>query len=264
MTDHELWSAIEIVSDVETCEFCGQERLAASPMCQMCSKHMDGVVYGICRELLVVVGQMAKEALNKRTRTDRVDDAFEIAITKVLDDFPIRLSQRTHRFERARQTEGVWFAHMVAYLMIHYLRKDKKWPIQRMVLDEMYFYVREKVFDYLKRGHANCSSEDIEAVRHFYNIPEALLDGRRVIYAMMLDLEKRGRIKISRPRGSCAKCGTELTGQGPLCDECQEEASKDLRLAIAAGLIEPPPLLPPKGEESESGGGMHIRPKVED
>ena len=251
----EIWSSIEIVTDVECCEYCGQPRLPVSSICQMCQTHQYGVVYGIIRELLIVSGNKILEDLKNSKKGDASTDPsklHEIALSKVLDAFPLRLAKRCGRFEKALLTEGVWFSHLVAFWMVRFLRKDKKWPITRIVLDEMYFYTRDHVYDFLKKGEKSLNPEAIESFQNFYYLSEADRDARGIIFTMMLQLEKEGRIKIVRPKSHCIRCDAEFAGPGGLCPECRKDESLDTRLTISAGM-DPPPLLQKEDLDARKG-----------
>ena len=241
----DIWSQIEIVTDVECCDYCGQPRLPASSFCKMCQTHQYAVVYGIIRELLIVSGNKILDDLKNAKKGDANADPAaiqEISLGKVLDTFPLRLAKRCGRFEKALLTEGVWFSHLVAFWMVRFLRKEKGWPITRMVLDEMYFYTRDQVFDFLKKGEKSLNPDSIETFQNFYKIGDEGKDARSVIFSMMLQLEKEGRIKIVRPRSHCFRCDAEFSGPGGLCPECRKDDSMDSRLAISSGM-EPPPIL---------------------
>jgi uncharacterized OB-fold protein len=253
----ELWSDIEIISEMECCDYCGQPRLPAQKICKMCDTNQDGVVFGVCRELLIVAGEMIQKELKNKKKGEKADGIYEISLSKVLDDFPLDFAKRTAKFERALKTEGVWFSHLVAFWMIRNLRSEKKWPITRVVLDEMYFYTRDFVFSFLKKGERGFTPENLESFYNFYSFPNGQNDARRVIYAMMLELEKKGRLKIARPKAKCMTCGKEISGSGTYCEECKNEQSLDVRMAITKG-SDPPPLLQPT-EPKPDRSGMHIR-----
>lgn len=253
------WSILKIDAAESKCAYCGQVCGPARTICIMCEQHMKGMVYAICRELLHHKVRRALDAKDDKKKTEETDvpvDPTEVAITEVLAEFPYALADRTAKFDKARRTEGVWFAHLVAYRMIAYIRYSQHLAPHQLIHDEMYKMVRDQIMEILRKGSQRVTPEEKETLDNVYSIPQAGLDGRRIILSMILELERIGKLKINRPKVKCAKCGQDAPSGSMLCESCQQEESLDVRRSIVSST--PPPIIPTENIPSASRSGMHI------
>ncbi len=232
----EIWSLIQPVSRGKECPFCGQKCHPAKMLCDMCTKHMNTMVLSICRNLLMKVDTKPE----KPDKTKPQENIREVAIAKVLEDFPYKLAEQTRRYEKALRAEGVWFSHLVAYCLIKDLRKNKETTPFELLQDLMYIMPRDQFFEFLKNPKKNEDQDYLEMIFNFYFIPQASLDARRAVFMMLLELEKSGRLKIIRPKTNCVKCGAELSGHQYICDACKEKEIEETRDAIVSNV--PPPI----------------------
>ncbi len=250
---NDLWSILDIALEEEGCPFCGQ--MLDNGFCKSCYSHMDNAVYHVCREMLIKKGNVSNAATDKEAyRKPR-----EVAISELLDEFPFTLAKRIRKFNKLLKTEGVWFAHLVAYTMVKELRKDKDFPPLKLMHDEIYSMVRDQMYEFLRTFKEPVDEETRETVMNFYSIPSAELDARKVIHQMINELEREGKIKIDRGKSLCSKCGDEIDAPKTMCETCEEEEKLNARMTISSA--EMPPLS--AGEKEKPSplrhGGMHVR-----
>ncbi len=252
---------IEVVWDGSICPYCGQERLENIPYCKMCSKNMTSFVLAICRDLLYSAGQTKK--LDKTAKEDlktEKEAVQEMELFNVINKFPYNFAARCQRYNKALKSEGVWFAHMVAYRFIDTMRAEKNLSPPMIVCDPMYQIVRDQVYDFLQNPAPD--KDECEAFENVYNIPESRDDGAAVIHSMIEELERIKRLTIARSKTKCQGCGKELTTGKTKCDDCLKDEALDNRRSIASGV--PAPLTQPQtdgGSVASRPSGMHIHDK---
>ncbi len=250
---------IDVVWDGFICPYCGQERNQNAKICSMCQKYMTTVVLALCKDLLYNSGQMKKIVSKNRNRPseENKESVQELELHRVLDHFPYAFAKRTKTFRKALETEGIWFSHVLAFRFICHLRADKYLSPPMIICDPMYQMVRNQVYDFLQIE--NPDEDTCEAFNLVYNIPEAEDDGRAVILDMIDELERLKRLKITRPKSHCTKCGKEIQNTRPLCADCEKEESLNNRMTIASG--SPQPIVNNQENPSQSVKmrGMHWR-----
>ncbi len=266
---------IKIAFNDEGCQYCSQA--TETLICEMCLKHMEGVVLVICRNMLHNEGRKIKKlpkkdqksekkdgkksdgdkpdekkpAENKNTESNASESKVggrkkgkdntikELDISEVLNRFPDELAERTSQFPKALKNEGVWFTHLLAYQFVASLRQDKNPNPAQIMTDMMYHTISEKVFSFLEKGSSSLSKEGREFLDQIYSNKKAPLDGKRVIKMMAFQLQEMGRLKIDLGPTYCLGCGAELNTGEKVCDDCAKDESDDTRRAIASQLIKP-------------------------
>jgi len=259
----DIWSILDIATDDEGCEFCGQ--VLKGGICESCYSAMDNMVYAICRDMLINEGTVKTAPAKKKEekKEEETQSSREVAISRLLDEFPFALSRATSHRHKALMKEGIWFAHLVAYCMVKEIRKDKNYLPFQIILDEIYVMVRNQVFQFLSQGEEVFNEETCDSIRHFYTILNSSQDARKVISKMIVELEKCGRLRIDRGKTICSQCGTEIpVGDGNLCKSCSDAEKLNVRRAIATAMPggvsdddKPSPI------RKRSGGRMHIHAK---
>ncbi len=255
-----VWDYIEIdESGLSPCRNCGQEMIATLPHCKMCDKHMNTSILPICRSFLTK-NQREITDLKSQTKGDmeKLQDKKnlrEVAIAKVLDQFPFDLSAKTSKFQKMLDTDGVWFAHVNSFLMVKNLRPLGT-DIKDLVKEPLYKMMRETFYDFLKKGEKSLDQEARETIMNVYRIPKSNLDGSKVILNMIQELERQEKIQIYREKNKCIKCGAECETGQIHCTECEDEEALKNRQAISSNM--PAPILQPQQPVSRSSG-MHMK-----
>lgn len=257
-----VWDYIEIeTTGTGDCNNCGQEIHVTLPHCKMCDQNMNTVILPLCRSFLA---KQRNEITDLKNQTkgdiDKLQDKTklrEVAIAKVLDRFPFDLAARTSKFQRALDTEGVWFAHMCCYLMIKNLRPIGT-DINELVRDPLYKMMREQFYEFLHKGEKSLDKDSRETIMNVYSIPKAQSDGRKVVLSMIHLLEQQEKLQIYREKNKCIKCGAECQTGQMYCTECEDEEMLKNRQSIASTM--PAPLLQPDTPPiSSQSSGMHMR-----
>ncbi|MBN2326331.1 MAG: hypothetical protein JXR73_04190 [Candidatus Omnitrophica bacterium] len=248
---------IDVAWEGSICPYCGQERNPDRSICDMCFKQMTTVVLAICKDLLYHTGRVKQFSSPKNQEKDSGEAVQEMAVYKVLDQFPFDFAKRTSQFKKSLETEGVWFSHLTAYRFIRHLRSDPNVAPPMILCDPMYEIVRQQVYEFLQNPDPD--EDACEAFQNVYNIPESSRDARAVINNMIEELERMKRLKIARSQTNCRVCGKELTTGKAICRECEREEMIKNRMTISSSGT-PQPLLPSESEEEErSNRGMHWR-----
>lgn len=255
-----VWDYIEIEeTGTACCKNCGQEIHPTLPHCKMCEKHMNIVILPICRSFLA---KQKNEVADLKSQTkgdiDKLQDKSslrEVAIGKVLERFPFDLAARTSKFQKALDTEGVWFAHMNCFLMIKNLRPLGT-DVNSLVKDPLYKMMREQFYAFLHKGEKSLDKDSRETIMSVYTIPKAKLDGRKVVLNMIHELEQQEKIQIYREKNKCVKCGEECETGQMYCTECEDEELLKNRQAISSTM--PAPLLQPETPAAPRSG-MHLK-----
>jgi hypothetical protein len=195
--------------------------------------------------------------VEKKEKTGEEQNIREVAIARVLEEFPFKLAERTRRFEKALLSEGVWFAHVVAYCMIKHLRRDKDLTPEELIREEMYLMPRDQFFEFLSKPIRAIDEAKMEMTMGFYFIPQSALDARRIVFLMLLELERSGRLKIVRPKTNCVKCGVELQGNEYICAQCRDAEIEETRNAILSNI--PPPIKSKPDLVESMFRGMYVR-----
>ncbi|MEW6233763.1 MAG: hypothetical protein AB1656_00110 [Candidatus Omnitrophota bacterium] len=230
---YDIWSILDIATDEEGCEFCGQ--IKKGGLCESCYSAMDSMVYSLCRDMLINEGTIKMAPPKKKE--EETQSSREVAISKLLDEFPFAFSRVTSRRHKALMKEGIWFAHLVAYNMVKEIRKDKNYLPFQIILDEVYVMVRNQVFQFLSQGEEGFNEETCDAIRNYYKILDASQDARKIIYYMIVELERSGRIRIDRGKTICSQCGTEIPAGGSnLCKSCSDAEKLNVRRAISTAM----------------------------
>ena len=255
MTDpDDVWLYINVFHEHQPCPNCGQKLSFKYPCCLMCHEHMHGAVLAICRLLL---NKSLRDFKANQLSEKEEGDLREIALSKILAEFPFELARRTTKFRRSLETEGVWFAHLNAYCMVRDLRPSD-WSPYDVVLDKLYVMMRNEWFDFLGKGERFLDANQREALESIYTNPTASLDGHRVILNMIMELEKEDVLTIIRPKAHCGSCGKEIPSGQALCRECEDAAVLENRQKIVSGLSSPAPHPAPE-PSSDSSEGMHFK-----
>lgn len=258
-----VWDILEIEdTGYSTCSHCGQEVPPTMAFCKMCDKYMNTAVLPICRAFLA---KSQNEITDLRSQTkselDKLQDKSslrEVAIGKVLERFPFDLAARTSKFQKALDTEGVWFAHVCSFLMIKNLRPLGTEPFE-IVKDPLYKMMREELYDFLHKGEKSLDRDKRETILNIYSIPKSSLDGRKVILNMILQLERQEKLQIYREKNKCVKCGAECATGTMYCTECEDAETLKNRQAISSTM--PAPLIQPQQPPIAKMTGMHMKNK---
>lgn len=203
--NEDLWSILQFNHRKRLCPFCGQVVEGMATMCDMCEKHMYAGVLSTCRALLISskrdlsLFSPKKDKEKKKTEEDIADPGVqEVAVSRVLNQFPHELAKRTKQFRKSLHTEGVWFAHVCAWWMIRSIRDVDSAP-QETVGEPMYKEIRDLVYTYLEKGNRALSEEQMETIQNVYSLDGSEGSARRVIAYMINLLEEEGKIQINRP-----------------------------------------------------------------
>ncbi|MGC9326528.1 MAG: hypothetical protein ACP5I1_02740 [Candidatus Hinthialibacter sp.] len=245
--------AIEVAWEGDICPYCGQERDPDRLICGMCFKQMTTVVLAICKDLLYQTGRVKFSSSHKNKEDQKSGESVqEMAVSRVLDEFPFYFAKRTAQFKKSLETEGIWFSHLTAYQFTRHLRSDPNVAPPMVLCDPMYEIVRRQVYEFLQNPDPD---DDVcEAFQNVYNIPESSQDARFVINDMIEELERMKRLKIARSQTTCRVCGKTLTTGKTICDECLREESLNHRMTIFSSDLSsetPPALLPDESDKEE-------------
>lgn len=251
------WESLDIAIDEDGCEYCGQ--VLNTGLCVACCSAMNSIVYEICRDLIL------NEGITNQPREEKDDDFSpqkprQMAIHRFLQEFPNSLAKRCRRQKKLLQTHGRWFAHLVAYCMVSYLRRDKDYMPHQIIADDVYLMVRDQVFNFLSLDNEAINAESLETIHGFYHIPDADPDARMVIYYMIIELERSGKLVIDRGAKFCRNCGEEMETDetNTLCSGCRQEEQLNVRRTIASAM--PKSLIQEQQEKpSPIRSGMHVR-----
>lgn len=231
------------------CIYCGQDSVSSIAMCPMCERQEIGIVLAVLRQLVLLEGNVKQdqkdESVNSKTR--------ELMVASCLDEFPFELIRRMRRYPHLAKTGGVWFAHLCAYCNANDLHGGDEVGTEQVIQTPTYGILRQTLFDLMKNDGPDFDDDLTDTVLSLYKNDNAPMDAKRVIFDMMLSLEKRGLIQIERPKDECIACGGEVPVGVEYCDECRQ----DQKLAVIKAMQgkKPPSLLP---QSSQKRSGMHI------
>ncbi len=252
------WNQFRPSNRTESCPACGQSCLPGRTFCGVCSSHVDTAVLRICRSLLL-------EAANADEPEDKESDSFlpdrEVAVSFVADHFPVRFARLIGRNASSLKKAGAWFAHVLAFQHA----EDEQFQYRavspdRIFRNRVFKDVRNQIYeaiyavgtlpnDYFLPPQKNKEEKEdnkgeeqkkeqaipaLETLFSYFNTGRESESGpRQLLFDMISDLERRGKLRVNRGSGTCRQCGISLPGGASLCPSCRQADQAMARLSIA-------------------------------
>lgn len=263
MSSNQVWDYIKLDHIGSECKNCGQELMPTMQYCKMCNSQMEICVLPICRSLITKTKEdiidLKSQAPSSSEKLQDKTRLREVAIAKVIDRFLFDLAARTSKFQKALDTEGVWFSHVCCYLMMKNVRPLGIEPAD-IAKDPLYKMMRDTFYNFFSKGAKSLDKETRETILSVFKIPRANLDGSKVLLNMIFELERQEKLQIYREKNKCAKCGAETAIGQIYCTECEDQETLKNRQAISSTM--PAPLVQPSTPAARQTG-MHMKKETE-
>lgn len=202
------WIKYRLIEDGRVCGMCGQATSPSTEWCRNCVQHQNATVLPACRALLFQIGK-ERETGENTDHTASPADGRELPVEVLLGAFPWLMADTVQRNAAKLKTGGAWLAHVMARKIL--LKSEERdipiidtpgSPLE--LLRNILLNVLAAVNPFPFEHWGDFKDNDSAAVDDLGEILEqsfAFGDANSTklgILAMVIDLEKQGKIKIDK------------------------------------------------------------------